>query len=87
MNLTVVVEMLGIAILLTVVAAPDKGTIIYNGKDIKDIDKYEFRSKYIGVIFQSYNLITKFTAVENVILSIDIAGEKAKTSANALWSF
>ncbi|MBQ7646585.1 MAG: ATP-binding cassette domain-containing protein [Clostridia bacterium] len=60
--------------ILSGLAEPDSGTILYNGKDIKDIDKYEFRSKYIGVIFQSYNLITKFTAVENVILSMDIAG-------------
>ena len=40
------------------------------------MDKYTFRSKYIGVIFQSFNLITKFTALENVMLSMDIAGVK-----------
>ena len=55
-------------------ASPDSGSIYYNDEDIKSIDKYKFRSRYIGVIFQSYNLITKFTAVENVMLSIDVAG-------------
>ncbi|MGN0522594.1 MAG: ATP-binding cassette domain-containing protein, partial [Eubacterium sp.] len=54
------------------------GSIYYKGDDIKGIDKYKFRSKYIGVIFQSYNLITKFTALENVMLSMDIAGVKDK---------
>lgn len=61
---------------LSGLASPTDGSIYYNGKDIKDIDKYQFRSKYIGVIFQSYNLLTKFTAVENVMLSMEIAGVK-----------
>ncbi len=61
---------------LSGLVSPTGGSIFYNDKDIKDIDKYEYRSKYIGVIFQSYNLITKFTAVENVVLSMDIAGVK-----------
>ena len=62
--------------ILSGLAAPTDGTILYNGRDIKKLDKYTFRSKYIGVIFQSFNLITKFTALENVMLSMDIAGVK-----------
>lgn len=62
--------------ILSGLASPTAGSILYNGKDIKNIDKYKYRSKYIGVIFQSFNLITKFTALENVILSMDIAGVK-----------
>lgn len=64
--------------LLSGLASPDSGTILYDGKDIRKIDRYTFRSKYIGVIFQSFNLITKFTAAENVVLSMDIAGVKSK---------
>ena len=60
--------------LLSGLAEPDSGTISYNGDDIKKINKYKFRSKYIGVIFQSFNLVTKFTAMENVVLSMEIAG-------------
>lgn len=62
--------------ILSGLAAPDSGTILYNGEDIKKMDKYRFRSRHMGVIFQSYNLLTKFTAVENVMLSMDIAGVK-----------
>ncbi|MGN1193372.1 MAG: ABC transporter ATP-binding protein [Dorea sp.] len=62
--------------ILSGLAAPDSGNILYEGKDIKGIDKYRFRSKYIGVIFQNFNLMTKFTAVENVVLSMEIAGVK-----------
>ena len=65
--------------LLSGLAAPTAGDIIYDGKSISEIDKYKFRSKYIGVVFQSFNLITKYTALENVVLSMDVAGYRAKS--------
>lgn len=61
---------------LSGLAEPDSGAIYYNGDDIQKMNKYQFRSKYIGVIFQSFNLVTKFTAIENVVLSMEIAGVK-----------
>ena len=64
--------------LLSGLAAPNSGEILYDGKNIAKIDKYTFRSKFIGVVFQSFNLITKYTALENVVLSMDVAGYKAK---------
>lgn len=64
--------------LLSGLAKPTSGDIIYDGKSIFKIDKYTFRSKYIGVVFQSFNLITKYTALENVILSMDVSGCKIK---------
>ena len=64
--------------LLSGLASPTGGEILYEGKSIASIDKYTFRSKYIGVVFQSFNLITKYTAMENVILSMDVAGYKTK---------
>lgn len=64
--------------LLSGLAAPTAGDIIYDGKSISKIDKYTFRSKYIGVVFQSFNLITKYTALENVVLSMDVANYKTK---------
>ena len=64
--------------LLSGLANPDSGDIIYDGKSISRIDRYVFRSKYIGVVFQSFNLLTKYTALENVVLSMDVAGYKTK---------
>ena len=64
--------------LLSGLAKPTAGDIAYNGKSISKINKYTFRSKYIGVVFQSFNLITKYTALENVILSMDVSGCKIK---------
>ena len=67
--------------LLSGLASPSSGEILYDGKNIEKIDKYTFRSKYIGVVFQSFNLITKYTALENVVLSMDIAGYKSKNKS------
>ena len=64
--------------LLSGLAAPGMGDILYEGKSISKLDKYTFRSRYIGVVFQSFNLITKYTALENVILSMDVSGCKIK---------
>ena len=60
--------------LLSGLAKPTAGKILY--KDIAEMNKYNFRSKYVGVIFQNFNLLSKFTAVENVLLSMDISGKK-----------
>ena len=65
--------------LLSGLASPSEGKILYEGQDVAKIDKYTFRSKYIGVVFQSFNLITKYTALENVLLSMDVAGYKTKS--------
>ena len=64
--------------LLSGLAKPIGGDIFYDDKNVSKIDKYKFRSKYIGVVFQNFNLITKYTALENVILSMDVAGYKIK---------
>ena len=61
---------------LSSLASPTGGRIFLNDKDITKIDRYKFRSKYVGVIFQSFNLLTHLTALENVILSMDISGKK-----------
>ena len=64
--------------LLSGLAKPSAGDIVYDAKSIAKIDKYTFRSRYIGVVFQNFNLITKYTALENVILSMDVSGAKIK---------
>ncbi len=52
------------------------GRILYNGKDIAGIDKEQYRSRDIGVVFQNFNLLPHLTALENVILSMDVSGLK-----------
>ena len=54
-----------------------KGKILFNNMPIhnlKEDDLALYRSKNIGVIFQSFNLLPSMTAVENVNLPIEISG-------------
>jgi putative ABC transport system ATP-binding protein len=52
------------------------GTIEFDGNDIAKMDRYCYRSRDVGVIFQSFNLLPHMTALENIILSMDISGKK-----------
>ncbi|OIJ20698.1 ABC transporter [Anaerobacillus alkalidiazotrophicus] len=54
------------------------GDIIYNGTSLKKMNRDDYRAKSIGVIFQSFNLLTNNTAVENIVLSMNISGIKDK---------
>ncbi len=61
--------------LLSGLAYPTEGKILFNGKDITEIDQCKYRSQMVGVIFQGYNLLLHYNAVDNVILSMDISGK------------
>ena len=64
----------GKSTLLNLVAGirlPDEGEILINGTDITRLDEAErdrFRANNIGYVFQSFNLLQGFTALENVLL-------------------
>lgn len=71
----------GKSTLLSLIAGLDvcpKGEILYGGTSLKNIDRDNYRAKSIGVIFQSFNLLTNATAIENIILSMNISGAKEK---------
>ncbi|MCQ6557134.1 ABC transporter ATP-binding protein [Paenibacillus mendelii] len=64
--------------LIAGLTSSSSGVIAYQGKDIKHMNKDRYRSNKIGVIFQSYNLLLADTAAENVMLSIQLGGNKVK---------
>ncbi len=56
---------------------PSKGRLIYAGRDVSDLDinaRAAIRNAQIGFIFQSYNLLPRLTALENVELPLVYAG-------------
>ena len=55
-----------------------EGEIIFDNKNLKDINLDKYRSNDIGIVFQSYNLLPFMSASENIILSMDINGNKTK---------
>jgi len=71
----------GKSTLLSLIAGLDvctEGEIIYKGTSLKELDRDDYRAKNIGVIFQSYNLLTNATGVENIMLSMNISGSREK---------
>lgn len=53
---------------------PQKGRVLFDGKDIKKIGLTRHRRKNVALIFQNYNLINYMTALENVIMAMELSG-------------
>jgi putative ABC transport system ATP-binding protein len=56
---------------------PDAGSVYVGGHDLtrlSEADRSRLRLTEIGVVFQDHNLIEEFTAVENVMLPLEVAG-------------
>ncbi|MEM0363904.1 MAG: ABC transporter ATP-binding protein [Sulfolobaceae archaeon] len=63
--------------LIGLLDSPTDGRILINSIDVTDLsedDRAIFRRKNIGFVFQSYNLITYLTVLENVELALAAAG-------------
>jgi putative ABC transport system ATP-binding protein len=70
--------------LLGCLDTPTSGTYILNGNDVSqmhDDDLAEIRNKEIGFVFQTFNLLPRTTALDNVALPMIYAGY-SKTDRN-----
>jgi len=52
------------------------GQIICDGENLADINRNRYRARKAGIVFQGFNLLTNATALENIILSMNISGVK-----------
>lgn len=73
--------------LLGCLDTPTSGTYILNGKDVSQLSDdhlAEIRNKEIGFVFQTFNLLPRTTALDNVALPMIYAGaSKADREARA----
>ncbi|MEE8289167.1 MAG: ABC transporter ATP-binding protein [Nitrosomonadaceae bacterium] len=71
--------------LLAGLDTPSSGKVYLNGEDIFLLDEDEraaLRGRMLGFVFQSFQLLPMFTAVENVMLPLELAGaNNARTVA------
>ena len=73
--------------------SPDSGRYVLNGVDVSEMDDGELadvRNREIGFVFQSFNLLPRYNALENVALPMVYAGvpagERRVKAAQALRS-
>lgn len=72
--------------LISIIAALDKpecGKIYYDGVDISTFNKDEYRAKKVSIIFQSYNLLHTYTAIDNITTILNISGYRGNYTARA----
>jgi len=72
--------------LLAGLDTPTAGTVLLDGADLFALDedaRAELRGRSVGFVFQSFQLLPSLTALENVMLPLELAG---RTDADAAAS-
>ncbi len=55
------------------------GQVVFNGKNLGSLDedgRAELRANSVGFVFQNFQLLSGMTALENVMLPLELAGDK-----------
>ncbi len=69
--------------ILGLLDAPDQGRVVFDGQDIgrlSDDALSDCRNHKIGFVFQNFNLVPVFTALENVMLPLQLQGVSKRES-------
>ena len=64
---------------MTGLERPDAGSVIVAGQHLRKLDEdglARFRGKHVGIVFQAFHLIPTMTALENVAVPLEFAGER-----------
>jgi putative ABC transport system ATP-binding protein len=65
---------------------PTSGRILFDGHDLTSMDEEErahLRGRLVGFVFQTFQLLGSLTALENVMLPIELRGDSSAQSAAA----
>jgi putative ABC transport system ATP-binding protein len=67
---------------------PTSGTVLLNGEDLNALDedgRAKLRADSVGFVFQSFHLVPALNALENVMLPLELAGERdARAKSRAI---
>jgi putative ABC transport system ATP-binding protein len=64
---------------MTGLERPDSGSVVVAGQDLRKLDEdglARFRGTHVGIVFQAFHLIPTMTALENVAVPLELAGER-----------
>lgn len=67
--------------LIGLLDTPSEGTLLIDGQDVTELSdkaRSELRNRMLGFIFQYHHLLPDFTALENVMMPLLIAGRSKK---------
>lgn len=59
---------------------PTSGSVMVNGRELSELNDEQltiFRRRNIGFIFQNYNLVPVMNVYENIVLPVELDGDKA----------
>jgi putative ABC transport system ATP-binding protein len=63
---------------MTGLEQPDAGSVMVAGQDLRQLNEdglARFRGKNVGIVFQAFHLIPTMTALENVAVPLELAGQ------------
>lgn len=66
---------------------PSSGSVRLLGHDLFSLDeesRAKLRAQYVGFVFQAFHLLPNLTALENVMLPLELRAEPAKEAARAM---
>jgi len=69
--------------LIGMLDSPTTGTVLLNGQEVNGLSdnaRSELRNQMIGFVFQNFNLVPVLSALENVMLPLQIAGASASVA-------
>ena len=69
--------------LLAGLESPDSGDIVLQGQSLSALNQEaltRYRARHLGIVFQQFHLMRHLTALENVLLPLEITGAAAASS-------
>jgi putative ABC transport system ATP-binding protein len=64
--------------------SPTSGSVIVNGVVLNDLSENEralLRNEHTGFVFQNFQLLPNLTAIENVMIPVELRGERGATAS------
>lgn len=62
------------------------GEVLYKGNSLKTMDRDTYRAQSIGVIFQGYNLLANASAIDNIVLAMNISKDKERNKKQRAYA-
>ena len=63
---------------------PTSGSVLLNGQDLGELDQdrlAELRNQWVGFVFQTFQLVPTLTALENIMVPLELRGEPSRARA------